>query len=129
MKAMKGEEAKAEIVDEGDSEGDVDDDDELGPGKKGRSKCRVECIMGDRSPEDLRNDHPERTTVQFQVSKHSVTITSDFDAGNMARCEQGDSANHVSPSDLTLSVQYLAQFRQYALLQVYRLQNLVLLCR
>ena len=43
--------------------------------------------MGDYTEEELRNMHPERTTHVFNVGKSKVTLTSDFDAGNMARCE------------------------------------------
>ena len=37
-----------------------------------------------------------------QKSSNKVVITSDFDAGNMARCEQMDSGNHVSIGNLAL---------------------------
>jgi len=40
--------------------------------------------------------HPQRSTFKFKHGKNELTITSDFDAGNMARCEQMDSGNHVS---------------------------------
>lgn len=48
---------------EGDSEGDMDED---GADKPNRPKRpRVECIMGDYTEEQLRNMHPQRTTVEF----------------------------------------------------------------
>ena len=56
----------------------------------------VECIMGNYTAEQLRNMHPQRTTHNFKVGNSDVIITSDFDAGNMARCEQMESGNHVS---------------------------------
>ncbi len=43
--------------------------------------------MGDFSDEQLRNMHPQRTTFEFHLNKRKVVITSNFDAGNMARCE------------------------------------------
>ena len=76
---------------DGDSEGDMEEDD--GPR---RVRRRVECIMGDRSAEELRNDHPQRVTVDFKWGARTVVLTSDFDAGNMCRCEQADAQNHVS---------------------------------
>lgn len=44
-------------------------------------------MMGEKSDEELRNTHPQRITVEFPLGKGAVTLTSDFDAGNMARCE------------------------------------------
>lgn len=35
---------------------------------------------------------------------NKVVITSNFDAGNMARCEQMDSGNHVSIRNLLLII-------------------------
>lgn len=49
---------------------------------------QVECVMGDRSLEELRNTHPQRSTFNFTLGQSEITVTSDFDAGNMARCEQ-----------------------------------------
>jgi hypothetical protein len=43
--------------------------------------------MGDFSDEQLRNMHPQRSTFEFNLNKSKVVITSNFDAGNMARCE------------------------------------------
>ena len=57
---------------------------------------QVECIMGDYTAEQLRNMHPQRSTFNFKIGKNQVTLTSDFDAGNMVRCEQMESGNHVS---------------------------------
>ena len=56
--------------------------------------------MGDHTEEELRNMHPQRTTAEFHFMKQKVVITSDFDSGNMARCEQMDSGNHVSETPL-----------------------------
>lgn len=52
--------------------------------------------MGDYSEEQLRNMHPQRSTYEFIMNKNKVVITSNFDAGNMARCEQMESGNNVS---------------------------------
>lgn len=51
--------------------------------------------MGDYTPEQLRNMHPQRSTFEFNLNKQKVIITSNFDAGNMARCEQMESGNNV----------------------------------
>ena len=51
--------------------------------------------MGDYTSEQLRNMHPQRTTFEFNLNKQKVVITSNFDAGNMARCEQMESGNNV----------------------------------
>ena len=52
--------------------------------------------MGEYSDEQLRNMHPQRSTFEFNLNKSKVVITSNFDAGNMARCEQMESGNNVS---------------------------------
>ena len=44
----------------------------------------------------MRNCHPQRITTEFPFGKGRVMLTSDFDSGNMARCEQTDLQNHVS---------------------------------
>lgn len=80
---------------EENSEGDEDSGDDQDDKPKVKRK-QVECIMGDLTAEQLRNMHPQRTTHEFTMGKSKVTITSDFDAGNMARCEQMESMNHVS---------------------------------
>lgn len=65
--------------------------------KKVLRRKQVECIIGDKTPEELRAKHPQRSTHHFTIGKSPVTITSDFDAGNMSRCEQhSDQPNHVS---------------------------------
>ena len=74
------------------SEGEEDSGDDA-PKQK---RKQVQCIMGDFTAEQLRNMHPQRSTFGFKVGKSQVTLTSDFDAGNMVRCEQMDSGNHVS---------------------------------
>ena len=51
--------------------------------------------MGDYTSEQLRNMHPQRSTFEFNLNKSKVVITSNFDAGNMARCEQMESGNNV----------------------------------
>lgn len=49
-------------------ERDIDDSepeqDEDVPGDKRKAPC-VECIMGDRSAEELRNHHPQRNKFEF----------------------------------------------------------------
>jgi hypothetical protein len=76
------------------SEGEDEEDDDITNKAKRR---HVECIMGDYTEEQLRNMHPQRSTYNFTMGKQNqIVITSDFDAGNMARCEQMDSGNHVS---------------------------------
>lgn len=91
MLSKKDEENMYDSDGDGDSEGDMDDED--GPKRR---RPRVECIMGDRSAEELRNHHPQRITADFKWGSRTVTLTSDFDAGNMCRAEQGDCPNHVS---------------------------------
>lgn len=53
-------------------ERDIDDSepeqDEDVPGDRRKAPC-VECIMADRSPEDLRNHHPQRNTFDFYAWK------------------------------------------------------------
>ena len=88
------------------SEGDEEDEeDENGCAPK-KVRKQFECIMGDYSAEELRNMHPQRTTFEFKMGQKSskVVITSDFDAGNMARCEQMDSGNHVSTRNHALII-------------------------
>jgi hypothetical protein len=70
---------KKEDLSEGEEESDND-----APKMK---RKQVECIMGDYTAEQLRNMHPQRTTFPFKMGKSQVTLTSDFDAGNMVRCE------------------------------------------
>lgn len=91
MHSKKEDENIYESDGDGDSEGDMDDED----GAK-RRRPRVECIMGDRSLEELRNHHPQRITADFKWGQRTVTLTSNFDAGNMCRAEQADCPNHVS---------------------------------
>ena len=79
---------------DGDSEGGND-----GEQVKPR-KLKVECIIGNKTEEELRELHPQRNTFEFPVYGATVTVTSDFDAGNMARCEQMESGNHVSTARL-----------------------------
>lgn len=79
---------KKEEFSEGEEESDND-----APRVK---RKQVECIMGDYTAEQLRNMHPQRTNFDFKMAKNTVTVTSDFDAGNMVRCEQMESGNHVS---------------------------------
>jgi len=49
-------------------ERDIDDSDpepdEDVPGDKRKAPC-VECIMGDKSAEELRNHHPQRSKFEF----------------------------------------------------------------
>lgn len=71
----------------GDEDGGMDEQTKTAV-KKVLRRRNVECIMGDQTPEELRAKHPQRTTHQFKIGKADVTITSDFDAGNMCRCEQ-----------------------------------------
>ena len=87
----KKEEENYESDADGDSEGDMDDDE-----APKRRRPRVECIMGDRTAEELRRHHPQRITVDFRWGARTVVLTSDFDAGNMCRAEQADCPNHVS---------------------------------
>lgn len=42
--------------------------------------------------EILKNQHPQQNTYQFG----SVTITSAFDSGNLARCEEGEEPKSVN---------------------------------
>lgn len=78
------------------SEGALDEEEQ--DEQKKPKRFKVQCIIGDQSPETLRNLHPQRSTFEFNLGKSEslVTITSNFDAGNMARCEQSESKNHVS---------------------------------
>ena len=80
------------------SEGDDDEEDDENGAAPKKVRKQVECIMGDLSAEELRKMHPQRTTFEFKMGQkgNKVVITSDFDAGNMARCEQMESGNHVS---------------------------------
>lgn len=99
------------------SEGDEDEEEDENGAAPKKVRKQVECIMGDLTEEELRNMHPQRTTFEFKMGQKNsqVVITSDFDAGNMARCEQMESGNHVSmiqyfPNTFNLSVQYLDVF-------------------
>ena len=88
------------------SEGDEEDEEEENGGAPKKARKQVECIMGDYSAEELRNMHPQRTTFEFKMGQknNKVVISSDFDAGNMARCEQMDSGNHVSIRNNMLNI-------------------------
>ena len=97
----KKEEENYESDADGDSEGDLDDDE-----APKRRRPRVECIMGDRTAEELRNHHPQRITVDFKWAARTVTLTSDFDAGNKVRAEQADCQNHVSIKLMFLLIVY-----------------------
>ena len=80
-----------------DDEGSEDNCSQYSDEDKGRApRKQVECIMGQYTLEQLRSMHPQRSTYNFKMGNNPVTITSNFDAGNMARCEQLDSGNHVS---------------------------------
>lgn len=69
--------------------GNSGDEDDTNQAVKKILNCKqVECIIGDKTPEELRTRHPQRTTHNFTIGKSNITITSDFDAGNMSRCEQ-----------------------------------------
>jgi hypothetical protein len=109
---------KKEELSEGDEDSGGDDTPKM-------KRKQVECIMGDYTTEELRNMHPQRQTFTYRMGKNLVTFTSDFDAGNMVRCEQMESGNHVrfifSPYILYL-VQYLDVQRFHALLQVHWIQ-------
>lgn len=55
-------------------------------------------MIGEYTIEDLKKMNPQRNVFQFG----KITITSDFDAGNLARCEETEEENWVSSnSDLT----------------------------
>ena len=73
---------KLEEVDDNADSGEDNDDAEDRPKRR-----QVECIMGNHTAEELRNMHPQRNTLTFDWSHVKVTFSSDFDAGNMARCE------------------------------------------
>ena len=102
----KKEEENYDSDNDGDSEGDAED--EEGPKRR---RQRVECIMGNRSAEELRNHHPQRITAQFKWGNRNVTLSSDFDAGNMARVEQTDCPNHVSNQSLFCYLTFILQIQ------------------
>lgn len=54
--------------------------------------------------EELKKMHPQRNTFSFS----HLTISSDFDSGNLARCEEGDEDGYVSALMMvTLIVQHV----------------------
>ena len=64
MKSQKEQQAN-ENSDDGGSEGDVDEEDK----QNKRKRVRVECVVGNRTEEELMSMHPQRTTFEYQLWK------------------------------------------------------------
>ncbi len=56
-------------------------------------------MIGEYSMEELKEMHPERNVFNFG----RITLSSDFDSGNLSRAEEGDDYGCVSSSILTFS--------------------------
>ena len=61
--------------------------------------AQIQCMIGqDYTLEEMKDIHPQQNTFTFG----DITITSAFDSGNMARCEEADAPFSVSLCHFTL---------------------------
>ena len=80
LKRLQG--ATKDSASNDDSSGDDDD----GQQPEKRKAPQIQSMIGEYTMEELKGMHPQRNVFQFG----HITISSDFDAGNLARCEEGD---------------------------------------
>eukprot|EP00347_Sterkiella_histriomuscorum_P018404 403345634 len=72
-------------------------------GEKKQKVSQISCMIDNvNTLEVLKSQHPQQNTFQFG----SVTITSAFDSGNLARCEEGEEPNSYNMWIATDSLPY-----------------------